>query len=122
MDANMNRNLWTLFLFMVFFCDIHVLSWECILAKRWRGNILFFPRGRRPAIEKRRDSDEETPHIPNETVSESKVEGATRSKLPARLEANCSTFHWTDLCYDIEVKGKQKRRLTELDGWISQEH
>lgn len=34
------------------------------------------------------------------------------------LAAGASVFHWEDLCYDIQIKGKDRRLLDHVDGWV----
>jgi hypothetical protein len=34
------------------------------------------------------------------------------------LTAGASVFHWEDLCYDIQIKGKDRRLLDHVDGWV----
>lgn len=29
-----------------------------------------------------------------------------------------SIFHWKDVCYDIQIKGKSRRILDHVDGWV----
>lgn len=29
-----------------------------------------------------------------------------------------AVFHWEDLCYDIKVKGEERRLLNRIDGWV----
>lgn len=34
------------------------------------------------------------------------------------LAAGASVFHWEDLCYDIQIKGNERRLLDHVDGWV----
>lgn len=34
------------------------------------------------------------------------------------IAASTDIFHWEGLCYDIKVKGKERRLLDHVDGWV----
>lgn len=58
--------------------------------------------------------------------SKSDVEAQTSERVVAEkghnkssgLAAGASVFHWEDLCYDIKIKGNERRLLDCVDGWV----
>lgn len=36
----------------------------------------------------------------------------------ADITAGTACFHWEDICYDIKIKGQERRLLDHVDGWV----
>lgn len=34
------------------------------------------------------------------------------------FQGSTSVFHWSNVCYDIKIKGKLRRILNYVDGWV----
>jgi hypothetical protein len=81
---------------------------------RSRGEVLVFRKGRMPpTFEKTKDGDAEAQATDRPVVAEKGTNNA-----PGGLAAGASVFHWEDLCYDIQIKGKDRRLLDNVDGWV----
>ena len=35
-----------------------------------------------------------------------------------KISESVATFHWRDVCYDINIKGENRRILNNVDGWV----
>lgn len=85
-----------------------------------RGEILVF---RRSKMKKR--SSPTNMDIENQLSEKKLVETAERSPVDkeggipkhSNIESK-PIFHWEDLCCDIQIKGKQRRILNLVDGWV----
>jgi hypothetical protein len=72
-----------------------------------KGEVLVFRRGKISTITKMR-----------ETSDSEKSDQSNASIQPGGLDIGSSVFHWEDLCYDIKVKGGERRLLDCVDGWV----
>lgn len=54
----------------------------------------------------------------NVSAEKSTVNKTFENKNSSGLTAGTSVFHWEDLCYDIQIKGKDRRLLDNVDGWV----
>ena len=66
-----------------------------------------------PNFEKKDATDVEAQATDRPVVAEKGTDNATSG-----LTAGASVFHWEDLCYDIQIKGKDRRLLDKVDGWV----
>ena len=83
---------------------------EYISAKRSKGEVLVYPRGKLPqALES--NNDIET-HYPKRNSS------ADGEKETARIPPQTAIFSWKDVVYDIQIKKEHKRILDHVDGWV----
>lgn len=113
--AHLWRNfgiLWALILLGLF---IYLVATEFISAKRSKGEVLLFPRGKVPSIPQQRN-DEET--VPNDRVTSKEVIHKTRSEVPNNIQKQTAIFHWEGVNYDIKIKGEPRRLLDDVDGWV----
>ncbi|KAJ5630294.1 ABC multidrug transporter A-2 [Penicillium longicatenatum] len=109
---HMWRNFGILIAFYIFFLILYIVTSEFIRAKPSKGEILVFPRGKIPAfVNKARSSDSETGLAEKEHIGE--PQGHT-----ANLAKQTAIFHWENVCYDIKIKGKPRRILDGVDGWV----
>ncbi|KAM0344798.1 hypothetical protein ACHAPU_007173 [Fusarium lateritium] len=77
-----------------------------------KGEVLVFRKGRMPpGFEKTQDAEAQVTDRP--VVAEKGTNDTTGG-----LTAGASVFHWEDLCYDIQIKGKDRRLLDHVDGWV----
>ncbi|KAJ5157869.1 ABC multidrug transporter A-2 [Penicillium canariense] len=112
------RNFGILCGFYIGFLIAYIVSSEYIRAKPSKGEILVFPRGKIPAFAKKVRQDDD----PEEAGQGEKQEiaGAAQSLAvqSAALAKQTAIFHWENVCYDIKIKGKPRRILDCVDGWV----
>lgn len=54
----------------------------------------------------------------NVSAEKTSINKTADIKSLSGLAAGTSVFHWEDLCYDIQIKGKDRRLLDNVDGWV----
>lgn len=110
------RNLGILFAFFFGFLITYIAATETVSAKPSKGEILVFPRGKVPAFLKKpkNSSDPELAETANE---KQKLENNGHDQVGA-IAKQTSTFHWENVCYDIKIKGQDRRILDQVDGWV----
>ncbi|KAI1372155.1 ATP-binding cassette transporter [Hypoxylon crocopeplum] len=104
----------TIFNYLVYF-----IASEYVTARKSKGEVLIFRRGQAPPSYATKHSDdvEKTVSSPVPVVLEKSGGGYTSSSEEV-FRGSTSTFHWNDVCYDVQVKGKPKRILDHVDGWV----
>jgi ABC-type multidrug transport system permease subunit/ABC-type multidrug transport system ATPase subunit len=110
--AHLWRNLGILFGFLFFFAFIYLVATEYISEKKSKGEVLLFRRGHQP----RRISDLESASISDD--NDAKANDAGTLQAGSKIQRQTSIFHWQDVCYDIKIKGKPRRILDHVDGWV----
>ena len=95
----------------------YFIASEYITAKESTGEILVFRRGFVPKLFGKSGYD----------IEES-LSGAVRTVLEKPCGQECSNegafqgsvsvFHWNNVCYGIKTKGKFRRILDNVDGWV----
>jgi ATP-binding cassette subfamily G (WHITE) protein 2 (PDR) len=109
------RNVGLLFVFMFGLMAVYLAAAEFITAKRSKGEVLIYPRGKIPE-EFRHPRDEETAEETKESALSPKL-----SNLDAAdnlIQRQTAIFSWRDVCYDIKIKGQPRRILDHVDGWV----
>ncbi|KAL4806318.1 ABC-2 type transporter-domain-containing protein [Aspergillus unguis] len=109
------RNYGILLGFMLFFLFAYIVCNEFVRAKPSKGEILVFPRGKIPAFAKeiRRDDEETT------TVEKVAPVREEPDDNVGAISKQTAIFHWQDVCYDIKIKGENRRILDHIDGWVN---
>lgn len=107
------RNFGILVAFYVFFLFLYIITSEFIRAKPSKGEILVFPRRNIPAFAKKAPNDD----AENTSTEKGQVESGSHDQT-ANLAKQTSIFHWENVCYDIKIKGKPRRILDGVDGWV----
>ena len=117
-SAHMWRNLGIIIAFFVFFLFTYILASEMVNAKPSKGEILVFPRGKIPTFAKsnRNDKDTEDPEAAA-TNEKQPIENSGHDQ-DAVIQKQTAIFHWQDVCYDIKIKGEDRRILDNVDGWV----
>ena len=89
-----------------------------------KGEILVFRRGHAPKADKQSRGDEESGR-PNDSRASDRVANETRGSdgtvvdnSPVGIQKSDSIFHWSNVCYDITIKGEPRRILDHVDGWV----
>ncbi|KAH8423632.1 uncharacterized protein LDX57_001391 [Aspergillus melleus] len=108
------RNVGILFGFFIGFLAIYFISAEYARPPRSKGEVLVFRRGKVPHGSVARKSDVESLGVQRLVVSQ-RIEEYDPVK---KNEQSGPVFHWEDLCYDIKIKGEDRRILDHIDGWV----
>ncbi|PYH67281.1 pleiotropic drug resistance family ABC transporter [Aspergillus vadensis CBS 113365] len=109
------RNYGILLGFLFFSLALYIISSELVRAKPSKGEILVFPRGKIPAFARRIPGVGDVESYPTSEKYAVDGEGVDHT---AAIVKQTSIFHWQDVCYDIKVKGKPRRILDHVDGWV----
>lgn len=101
---------------MIFGCAVYLTATEFISAKKSKGEVLLFPRGRVPDLAMKTDEEaHEENQITNEiTLARTK----TVPDAPAHIQKQTAVFHWDGVNYDIKIKKETRRLLDDVDGWV----
>jgi len=93
---------------------------EYVTAKKSKGEVLVFPRGLAPKLRVKGSEDiEGSLSGPVTTMLEgSSSDREYNSNKKGAFQGTKSVFHWSDVCYDIKIKGKPRRILDRVDGWV----
>ncbi|KAF5011266.1 hypothetical protein FDECE_2619 [Fusarium decemcellulare] len=116
------RNVGILFGYVLFFLFTYVVSAEYSRPAPSRGEVLVFRRGRSSPVVQKHYEDLE--HQSNGRQPMEKLSMQSTDHDPAELKhpspsvCGKSVFHWEDVCYDISIKGKNRRILDHVDGWV----
>ena len=115
------RNVGIIFAFMIGLCILYLVATETVTAKKSKGEVLLFRRGHKPAFLKEKASDTESqssdPNLAALTRKQTMDEELTR-QVSAVIQKQTAIFQWKDVCYDIKIKGKPRRILDHVDGWV----
>ncbi|KAJ5180646.1 hypothetical protein N7492_003856 [Penicillium capsulatum] len=108
------RNLGILIGFWVFFMALYLLASELNSATSSTAEYLVFRRGHVPAHLRHLEKAEgnaatEVSHAPNDSKKEDDT-----SAIPSQHDI----FTWRNVCYDIPVKGGDRRLLDNVSGWV----
>ncbi|KAL4892530.1 ABC-2 type transporter-domain-containing protein [Aspergillus ambiguus] len=109
------RNYGIIIGFLIFFLFAYIITSELIRAKPSKGEILVFPRGKIPTFAKRPPNAADLENAP---TSEKQSLDTGSSDHTASLAKQTAIFHWQDVCYDIKIKGENRRILDHVDGWV----
>ncbi|KAJ6058241.1 uncharacterized protein N7446_007824 [Penicillium canescens] len=114
------RNIGIVIGFIIFFHALYMMLTELVTAKKSEGEVLVFRRGHRPPQFKESKSDAEIGIPPTSghiAVAEKAAESMSDAESGAIRETT-SVFHWNNVCYDVNIKGKPRRILDNVDGWV----
>jgi len=101
----------------VFFLVLYLVGTEYISAKRSKGEILVFKRGHVPTSIEDKDDEESGPVKSGRNVA-ADLTISDDSDISIAIQKQTAVFHWRDVCYDIKIKGKGRRLLDHVDGWV----
>lgn len=111
-----NRNLGILFCFIVFGLIVYLASTEFISAKKSKGEVLLFRRGRVPTNRPKADEESNVEDRPNVELVLSRERMVPNA--PPSIQKQTAAFHWSSVNFDIKVKGGERRLLDNVDGWV----
>ncbi|KPM43984.1 ABC transporter CDR4 [Neonectria ditissima] len=112
-------NFGILIAFFAFFSMTYIFASEYFSLSPSKGEVLVFRQGYRQR--QRKPDDEEAAAV---GVSQSTLHQDTpTASLPGsekmiNIQRQTAVFHWKDLCYDINIKGEDRRILNQVDGWV----
>lgn len=117
------RNVGIIFGFMFFLMFVYLAATELISAKRSKGEVLVFPRGKIPKELKDANNayvieDEETQMSVGTRPGLEKSEKTGLDAADGLIQRQTSVFSWRDVCYDIKIKKEDRRILDHVDGWV----
>lgn len=109
------RNFGILVAFLLGFMIAHLVASEYISAKKSKGEVLVFQRGRLPQ-HLRSDTNDDVENAHNGQVTSTTSRG--QAEVPSTIQKQTAVFQWRDVCYDITIKGQPRRILDHVDGWV----
>ncbi|TDZ13625.1 ZEB2-regulated ABC transporter 1 [Colletotrichum orbiculare MAFF 240422] len=116
------RNFGILCGFIIFFFITYIITAEYAKPPKSEGEVLVFRRGKLPpGIDEKSRSDEEhrIGHVAlTEKVHPSPPERQVSEDRPRPSACGRPIFHWEDVCYDVKIKGEDRRILDNVDGWV----
>lgn len=108
---------------MAFLCTLYLLASEYVPAKKTKGEILVFRRGKLTKYSTEGDEEAQSSSGQGSSgrramyrVSSEKVNADPKSST--NFETHAATFLWDELNYDVPVKKGSRRLLADVEGWI----
>ncbi|KZO90913.1 hypothetical protein CALVIDRAFT_602620 [Calocera viscosa TUFC12733] len=120
-EAHKWRNLGIILAFWIVFTLVYLVASEQITSAKSKGEVLLFRRGRVPSHLKvsavANDAEKGGSDV-TRTPDASEGTAPNETEVIAAIQRQMAIFHWRDLCYDIKIKGKDRRLLEHVDGWV----
>lgn len=107
------RNIGILFGFVFGLMFVYLAATELITEKKSKGEVLVFRRGHKEFAKSKSTDDLESAPTGRPVAAEK-----TDSDDIAIIERQTAIFQWSDVCYDIKIKGEPRRILDHVDGWV----
>ncbi|KAH8831404.1 ABC-2 type transporter-domain-containing protein, partial [Flagelloscypha sp. PMI_526] len=107
------RNLGILLSFWVAFTLAYLLGTEYISAKKSKGEILVFRKGHLPQTFEKDDIEFGRLDPSNRTT-----DAVSSDETVTGIQQQTKIFQWSDVSYDIQIKGERRRILDHVDGWV----
>jgi ABC-type multidrug transport system permease subunit/ABC-type cobalamin/Fe3+-siderophores transport system ATPase subunit len=105
------RNFGILWVFMFGLMAVYLTATEFISSAKSKGEVLVFRRGYKVPKAKSTDDLENNPTGRPAGYADS-------GDNIAIIERQTAIFQWKDVCYDIKIKGEDRRILDHVDGWV----
>ncbi|KKK17140.1 ATP-binding cassette transporter [Aspergillus rambellii] len=109
------RNLGILIGFWIFFTALYLIATEINSETSSKAEFLVFRRGHVPAHMRNPDRKQGDGPNANVVLAERSAEIAPDTSV---IPEQHSVFTWRNVCYDIPVKGGQRRLLDNVAGWV----
>lgn len=109
------RNLGILIGFWIFFIAIYLLASELNSSTSSKAEFLVFRRGHVPAQLRHLDKAGGDNGSARVSQQQKHPEDGTE---PSAIPAQHDIFTWRNICYDIPVKGGERRLLDNVSGWV----
>lgn len=99
---------------------VYILAAEYISSDRGKGEILLFRRKHMSKLEKKQQTDEESPSEkgPGVICPGTDAVQASVGEKTAAIQKQTNILHWRNLTYDVSIKGKIRRITDHVDGWV----
>ena len=110
------RNLGILIAFMIVVTALHLLTTELISSERSKGEVLIFTRRALKRLHRTVATD--TEKGPGNSPAQKNYQIESDSDGVVEVDRQTAVFHWRDVCYDIKIKGEDRRILDHVDGWV----
>ncbi|OTA01456.1 PDR-type ABC transporter [Trichoderma parareesei] len=112
------RNVGILIAFVLFNHFVYFVATDLIQAKKSKGEVLVFRRGQllSSSTTPKKSDTESSLSGPIPVVE--KGANTPMEQSDAMIQASTSVFHWSNVCYDIKIKGEPRRILDHVDGWV----
>jgi hypothetical protein len=112
--AHLWRNFGIIIAITVFFTATYLLATEFIAAKKSKGEVLIFQRGRRPTVDLQHDIEE-----PSQMLRAEGGVGGSIQNFAKGVHERIAVFQWKNICFDIKINKKEDRRILDhVDGWV----
>ncbi|SPO03131.1 probable ABC1 transport protein [Cephalotrichum gorgonifer] len=108
------RNVGIIIAFTIFNHLVYFFATEYITAKKSKGEVLVFRRNHLPQTFSKGDIEGSTADA-NVIIEKKPV---SRDADGGAIQASTSVFHWSNVCYDVKIKGEPRRILDHVDGWV----
>ncbi|EEH39177.2 ABC transporter CDR4 [Paracoccidioides lutzii Pb01] len=117
---NLWRNFGIICAILVFFFFVCIIASELVVAKPSKGEVLVYPRGKMPPELTQKHTKKATKDLEAARAASDEKQMIEQNRLEqvASIVKQTSVFHWENVCYDIKIKGKQRRILDQVDGWV----
>lgn len=116
------RDVGIIFAFMVGLCLIYLFATETISSKKSKGEVLLFRRGHKPAFLGEKPADREMANYENNEAAFFErlqtIDDQLTRQVSTVIQKQTAIFQWKSVCYDIKIKGKPRRILDNVDGWV----
>ena len=116
--TNPHRNFGILVAFIIFFMIAYLIAVEKVVFEHSKGEVLVFKRGHKMNRPEKGRADEE---------SRGQEKGLTSSLPPddekprdriLQIHQQKAVFHWNDVCWEIQIKGRRRVILDHVSGWV----
>jgi ATP-binding cassette, subfamily G (WHITE), member 2, PDR len=95
---------------------VYLASTEYISAKKSKGEVLLFRRGRVPDLGPKPDEESNVDDRLNAELVLSREK--TVPDAPPSIHKQTAVFHWSSVTFDIKIKSEPRRLLDDIDGWV----
>lgn len=115
------RNVGIIVAMVIFNHLVYFIASEYITSKKSKGEVLVFRRRFTPNFSSRSGSNDVEKSLsgPVPVILEKSNSIGYDSTKYGRFQGSTSVFHWSKVCYDIRIKGKPRRILDNVDGWVN---
>jgi len=115
-----SRNFGIMIAFILFFMVAYLLAAEKVSFEESKGEVLIYRRGHAALPQAKSSEDEEcqAAGIKKDTHSPTTSNHAEPLTQPVQIQKQTAIFHWKDVCYDINIRGKNRVILDHVNGWV----
>ncbi|ODV58732.1 pleiotropic drug resistance family ABC transporter [Ascoidea rubescens DSM 1968] len=113
------RNIGIILGYIIFFLALYIILCEFNEGAKQKGEVLLFQRKALKNLKKQKMLDV-VPDIETGNTNERVIydESESSDDLKMKIDSGSKVFHWKNVCYDIQIKGKTRRILNNVSGWV----